>query len=61
MCYVLYMKTLSTVQMWILALALVVAIVFYAYTIQGDIKIAPKAGCSSCPHRVNENEKAKLD
>jgi hypothetical protein len=55
------MKTLSTVQMWLLAVALLAAIVVYAYTIRSDIKIAPKAGCSSCPHRVNENEKAKLD
>ena len=48
--------------MWILAIAVLAAVVFYAYTIRGDIKIAsPKAGCSSCPHRVNENEKAKLD
>ena len=47
--------------MWYLALAVLAAIVFYAYTIRGDIKVAQKSGCGSCPHRNNENEKAKID
>lgn len=43
--------------MWMLAgLVALAAIVFYAYTVQGSIKIAPsKAGCNSCPNKVNEN------
>lgn len=44
--------------MWYIILALVAAAVLYAYSIRGDIKIAPKSGCGSCPHRNNENEKA---
>jgi len=40
--------------MWILALALLAAAVFYAYTIRGDIKVAPKPGCSTCPHAKHE-------
>ncbi len=42
--------------MWILALAVLAAVVFYAYSIRGDIKIAPKPGCSSCPH-AQQHEK----
>lgn len=34
-------------------------VVFYVYSIRNSIKVAP--GCSSCPHKVNEDEKAKLD
>lgn len=48
-------------KMWYLALAVLAAVVFYAYTIRGDIKVAQKGGCGSCPHRNNENEKAKID
>ena len=48
-------------KMWMLALAVLAAVVFYAYTIRGDIKVASKGGCGSCPHRNNENEKAKID
>lgn len=55
------MKTLSTEQMWVLLLALLAGAVFYAYTIRGSIQVAPRAGCSSCPHRNNEDEKAKID
>lgn len=47
--------------MWILGLALLAAVVLYAYSIRGDIKVVSKPGCSSCPHRVNEDEKAKID
>lgn len=46
--------------MWILALVLLAGIVFYAYSIQGNIKVS-KPGCGSCPHKINENEKAKND
>lgn len=47
--------------MWMIALAILAAVVFYAYSISGSIKVAGKTGCGSCPHRVNENEKAKID
>jgi hypothetical protein len=34
----------------IAGLIALVAIVFYAYTIQGDIKVSPpKGGCNACP------------
>lgn len=46
--------------MWFLALAVLAAVVFYAYSIRGDIKVQ-KPGCGSCPHKINENEKAKID
>ena len=36
--------------MWMFGLAILAAVVFYMYSIQGDIKIAPKAGCNTCPH-----------
>lgn len=36
--------------MWMIGLAILVAIVFYAYSIRGDIKVVPKSGCNSCPH-----------
>jgi len=47
--------------MWILALVVLAAVVFYGYSIRDSIKVAPKAGCGSCPHKINENEKAKTD
>jgi hypothetical protein len=48
-------KLANTKQMWMIALALLAAVVFYAYTIRGDIKVAsPKPGCSSCPHAKHE-------
>ena len=37
--------------MWLLGLALLAAVVVYMYSIRGDIKVAPKPGCSSCPHK----------
>ena len=42
--------------MWMFAaLVLLGAVVFYAYTIRGSIKIAPpKAGCGSCPNAQKE-------
>ena len=46
--------------MWVLALAILAAVVFYAYSVKDSIKVA-KPGCGSCPHRNNENEKAKID
>lgn len=48
-------------KMWMLGLAILAAVVLYAYSIRSDIKVAPKSGCGSCPHRNNENEKAKID
>lgn len=33
-----------------IALALLSA-AFYAYTIAGTVKVAPKQGCSSCPSK----------
>lgn len=36
-------------------------VVFYIYSVRDSIKVATKPGCSSCPHKVNEDEKAKLD
>ena len=53
----LYVKN----KMWILMIALLAAAVFYAYSIKDSIKVQTKPGCSSCPHRNNEDEKAKLD
>lgn len=47
--------------MWYLILALVAAAILYAYSIRGDIKVASKTGCGSCPQRNNEDEKAKID
>jgi hypothetical protein len=47
-------------KMWWLMLALLAAAAFYAYNIRGDIKIAPKAGCGSCP-KNNEDPKTKID
>lgn len=41
-------------------IALLAAAVFYAYSVKDSIKVS-KPGCSSCPHRNNEDEKAKLD
>lgn len=43
-------------KMWMIAaLVALAAVVFYAYTVQGSIKIAPpKAGCNSCPHAQKE-------
>lgn len=55
------MKTLSTVQMWVLLLALLAGAIVYAYSIRNTIQVSPKAGCSSCPYRNNEDEKAKID
>lgn len=46
--------------MWMFLLALLAGAVIYAYSLQGSIKVA-KPGCSSCPHKVNEDEKAKTD
>lgn len=43
-----------------LGLVILAAVVFYAYSIRDSIKVA-KPGCSSCPHRNNEDEKAKID
>jgi hypothetical protein len=37
-----------------LGLVLLAAVVLYAYSIRGDIKVAPKSGCNSCPNRVHE-------
>lgn len=48
-------------KMWMIILAIVAAALFYAYSIRDSIKVASKSGCSSCPHRVNEDEKAKID
>lgn len=45
-------------KMWLLGLAILAAVVFYAYSIRGSIKVAGKSGCSSCPHKQNEHEKA---
>jgi len=36
--------------MWMIALAVLAAVVLYAYSIRGDIKVVPKSGCNSCPH-----------
>ena len=47
--------------MMILALVVLAAVVFYAYSIRNTIKVAPKSGCGSCPHKINEDEKAKID
>ena len=44
--------------MWMLALTLLAAVVFYAYSIRGQIKVASAAGCSSCPQN---REHEKLD
>jgi len=38
-------------------IALLAAAVFYAYSVRDSIKVAPKSGCSSCPHKQNEHEK----
>lgn len=46
--------------MWVLMLVALAGIIVYVYSISGSIKVA-KPGCSSCPHKVNEDEKAKLD
>ena len=43
--------------MWMIAVVALAAIVFYAYSIRNSIKIAPKAGCGSCP-KNNENPQA---
>ncbi len=40
--------------MWMLGLAILAAVVLYAYSIRNSIKVAPKAGCGSCP-KNNEN------
>lgn len=48
------MKTLGKIQMWWLLLALVAAAAYYAYTIRDTIKIAPKAGCNTCPNAAKE-------
>ena len=41
--------------MWYLVLAAVILAMVYAYSIRGDIKVAPKSGCNSCPHsKVHE-------
>jgi hypothetical protein len=45
--------------MWMLGLAILAAIAFYMYSIRNDIKVIQKPGCSSCPHKINENEKAE--
>jgi len=42
------------------ALVALAAVVVYIYSISGTIKVA-KPGCSSCPHKINEDEKAKID
>lgn len=47
--------------MWVFGLILLAAVAFYAYSIRNSIKVATKPGCSSCPHRNNEDEKAKID
>jgi len=47
--------------MWVIMLVALAAIVFYAYSIKDSIKVQTKPGCSSCPHKQNEYEKAKLD
>jgi hypothetical protein len=47
--------------MWLFGLAILAAVIFYAYSIRDSIKVVPKSGCSSCPHRNNEDEKAKID
>lgn len=46
--------------MWMFALVALAAVVVYIYSISGTIKVA-KPGCSSCPHKINEDEKAKID
>lgn len=47
--------------MWMIMLALLAAAIFYAYSIRGDIKIAPKVGgCGSCP-KNNENPTAQIE
>lgn len=47
--------------MWLVMLALLAAAIFYAYTIRGDIKIAPKSGgCVSCP-KNNENSPTQIN
>ena len=42
--------------MWLYILVpIVLAALFYAYTIRGSIKIAPpKSGCGSCPNKQPE-------
>ncbi len=36
--------------MWWVILVMILSAAFYAYTIRDTIKIAPKAGCNTCPH-----------
>jgi hypothetical protein len=36
--------------MWMLALAIIVLVAFYAYSIKDTIKVAPKSGCNTCPN-----------
>jgi hypothetical protein len=40
-----------------IGLVLLVTVVLYAYSIRNSIKVAPKAGCGSCP-KNNENPQA---
>ncbi len=42
-------------------LAVLAAVLFYGYSIRNTIRVAPKAGCGSCPHKLSEDEKMKLD
>lgn len=36
--------------MWMLVLAIIALGAYYAYSIRDSIKVAPKAGCNSCPN-----------
>lgn len=45
--------------MWMLAVVLLAGIVLYVYSIRDNIKVQ-KPGCGSCPHKINEDEKAKF-
>jgi hypothetical protein len=42
--------------MWILGLIALAAVVFYAYSIRGSIKVANKASCGSCPHNKENHD-----
>lgn len=48
------MKTLTRKQMWLFGLAILAAVVLYAYSIRDSIKVAPKPGCNTCPHKKAE-------